>query len=244
MTPGQIAEGQRRSANFVPRKVQTSDSGKDEIPRIDERRGAGTGFFVTEDGVVLTAAHVIHDAQRIIVQTRKGSFPATVLTVDAANDVAVIKVGGSFSALPVLSSREVKLGANVFTMGFPNPDIQGLSPKLTKGDISGLAGLRDDPRHFQISVPIQPGNSGGPLVDSFGNVVGLIVNKLNDAAAAELTGTLPQTVNYAVKSHYVLGVLDAVPGASGKMKTPRASAESFDEIVQAVQAATVLVLVY
>lgn len=148
------------------------------------------------------------------------------------------------AGLPIRSSRDVKLGASVFTMGFPNPDIQGFNPKLTKGDISGLTGIQDDPRLFQISAPIQPGNSGGPLVDSAGNVVAVIVSKLDDATTARLTGSLPQSVNYAIKSHYVLGILDAVPGLSTRLKKPQVAEASFDLIVQSVQAATVQVLVY
>src|SRR5207249_8879954 len=127
---------------------------------------------------------------------------------DKSNDLAVLKVTDTasrtfgFSALALASkgSGEARLGQPVFTIGFPNPDVQGTEPKLTRGEISSLAGMRDDPRHFQISVPVQPGNSGGPLVDLNGNVVGVVSMRMGDLRALKLTGALPQNVNYAIKS--------------------------------------------
>src|SRR5207245_863278 len=104
---------------------------------------------------------------------------ATLVKPDPANDLAILKVTGPTSPLPLAPSRSVKLGQAVFTIGFPNPDWQGVQPKLTKGEISSLAGMRDDPRHFQISVATQPGNSGGPLVDERGNVVGIVAMQAN-----------------------------------------------------------------
>jgi S1-C subfamily serine protease len=79
----------------------------------------------------------------------------------AANDLALLKVSGRFPALPLQSSRGVELGETVFTVGFPNITLQGMEPKLTEAKISSLSGVQDDPRYFQISVAVQPGNSGG-----------------------------------------------------------------------------------
>src|SRR5207249_3907696 len=102
---------------------------------------------------------------------------------DAANDLAILKVEGKSRALPVAASRIVQLGEPVFTIGFPNVALQGFEPKLTRGEVSSLAGIQDDPRYFQISVPVQPGNSGGPLVDSRGNVVGIVGMRMDDIKA-------------------------------------------------------------
>ena len=93
---------------------------------------------------------------------------------DASRTFRVPGSGFRFSALALAAGSEARLGQPVFTIGFPNPDVQGTEPKLTRGEISSLAGMKDDPRHFQISVPVQPGNSGGPLVDLNGNVVGIV----------------------------------------------------------------------
>jgi S1-C subfamily serine protease len=105
----------------------------------------------------------------------------------------------------------VKLGGTVATVGFPDIGLQGFAPKLAKGEIASLAGAADDPRYFQISLPVQPGNSGGALVDARGNVVGIVAAKLNARAALNATGSLPENVNYAVKSSLLLSFLESVP---------------------------------
>jgi len=88
----------------------------------------------------------------------------------------------------------------VAAIGLPNIGLQGFAPKLAKGEIASLSGAQDDPRYFQISVPVQPGNSGGTLVDERGNVVGVVSAKLSARAALSTSGALPDNVNYEVKS--------------------------------------------
>ena len=117
------------------------------------------------------------------MKTKEGNLPAKVVKVDAANDLALLKAEGKFAALPVASSRAVKLGGTVATVGFPNIGLQGFAPKLAKGEIASLSGAADDARYFQISVPVPPGNSGGALVDERGNVVGVVSAKLSARAA-------------------------------------------------------------
>ena len=104
--------------------------------------------------------------------------------MDAANDLALLKADGQFRAVAGGSSRAVKLGGTVATVGFPNIGLQGFAPKLAKGEIASLSGAGDDARYFQISVPVQPGNSGGALVDERGNVVGVVSAKLDAAGGA------------------------------------------------------------
>lgn len=82
--------------------------------------------------------------------------------------------------------------------------MQGFAPKLSKGEIASISGMQDDPRYFQISAPVQPGNSGGALVDERGNVIGVVAAKLNAATAFSTTEALPENVNYAVKSSFLL----------------------------------------
>ena len=130
------------------------------------------------------------------------------------------------------------------TVGFPDPGLQGFSPKLAKGEIAALAGAADDARYFQISVPVQPGNSGGALVDERGNVVGIVSAKLDAATALAASGSLPENVNYAVKSSFLLSFLESVPDVSAKLKAPNTQEEKFEEVAKQAQAATVLVLVY
>jgi S1-C subfamily serine protease len=102
----------------------------------------------------------------------------------------------------------------------------GVSQKLTSGDVSSLSGLSDDPRLLQISAPVQSGNSGGPLLNMNGEVVGLISAKLSATQVLNKTGDLTQNVNYAVKARYVAGLLEDLspqptlqPGRFGKQPT-------------------------
>jgi serine protease Do len=135
-------------------------------------------------------------------------------------------------------------GVGVFTVGFPQTSVQGFLPKLTKGSINSLAGIKDDPRNFQISVPIQPGNSGGPLVNEYGNVVGVVVARLNAIKLLKETGSLPQNVNYAVKSSFANSFLESLLKVVGKLKEPHPRTKrKFSDAVKKVQAATVLILV-
>ena len=118
------------------------------------------------------------------------------------------------------------------------------APKLAKGEIASLSGAGDDPRYFQISVPVQPGNSGGALVDERGNVIGIVSAKLDAGAALAASGALPENVNYAVKSSLLLSFLESVPAISARLKAPNTEDEKFEEVVKSAQDAAVLVLVY
>ena len=140
------------------------------------------------------------------------------MKVDAANDLALLKAEGRFAALPAVASRGMRLGSTVATVGFPNVGLQGFAPKLARGEIAALSGAQDDARHFQISVPVQPGNSGGALVEERGNVVGVVSAKLSARAALAATGALPENVNYAVKSSFLLSFLESVPEVSARLE--------------------------
>ncbi len=165
------------------------------------------------------------------------------MRADSANDLALLKVVGSFRALPLASSRLVKLGEPVLTIGFPNPGVQGLEPKLTKGEISGLAGLRDDPRQFQVSVPVQPGNSGGPLVNAAGNVVGIVTSVLMEVRSQPTGQPQPQNVNYAVKSDLALAMMRSLPNVANRLKAPYGlDRPKAGDDSEATQAATALVI--
>ena len=146
--------------------------------------------------------------------------------------------------MPIAASRTVKLGGTVATVGFPNIGMQGFSPKLAKGEIASLSGAADDPRYFQISVPVQPGNSGGALVDARGNVVGIVAAKLDASVALATSGSLPENVNYAVKSSLLLSFLESVPDVASKLKEPVTVDRKFEDMVKSAQDAAVLVLVY
>ena len=112
--------------------------------------------------------------------------------------------------------------------------LQGFAPKVLVhghhwGNRYSEVELRpgDDPRYFQISVPVQPGNSGGALVNERGNVIGIVSAKLDAGAALAASGALPENVNYAVKSSFLLSFLESVPGVEAKLKAPNTADEKF-----------------
>lgn len=240
MTREQIAEAQRLAARFRPRK----ESGSDNFTSTDDPTASGTGFFISADGFLITNEHVVRNAAQVRLVTSAGLISAKVVRVDAANDLALLKAEGKFAALPVVASRSVRLGATVATVGFPNIGLQGFAPKLAKGEVAALSGAQDDVRYFQISVPVQPGNSGGALVDERGNVVGVVAAKLSMQAAFATSGALPENVNYAVKSSLVLSFLESVPEVSAKLKETNTKDRKFEDVVKSAEQAAVLVLVY
>jgi TPR repeat protein len=249
MSREEIIEAQRLSAAFVPR-TETHASSKSsgflgiQLNEMVHPRATGTAFFITEDGFLITSEHVISGAARVRLVTSAGLVDATVVNADAANDLALLKARGRFFPLPVATSRAVRQGNTVATVGFPNIGLQGFAPKLAKGEIAALSGVQDDARHFQISVPVQPGNSGGALVDERGNVIGVVSAKLSASAALAATGELPENVSYAIKSSFVLGFLESVPDASTKLKEPNSGERKFEDVVKSAEQAAALVLVY
>ena len=103
------------------------------------------------------------------------------------------------------------MGDKVFTIGYPAHWVMGQNPKYTEGVINALSGIRDDPKVFQISVQIQPGNSGGPLFNQSGEVIGITQASLDPQLATESIGALPQNVNYAIKSSYIKKLFPMLP---------------------------------
>jgi TPR repeat protein len=246
LTPKELTKAKRLAGEFKPfmtNSVSCSWSG-DQTFSLYPETGTATGFFVTEDGYLITNHHVVRDAGEIFLITATATIPAEVVKVDEANDLALLKATGNFSALPVIDSRRVRLGSPVVTVGFPGAPLMGFSPKYSRGDIAGLSGVFDEPVRFQISVPIQPGNSGGALLDGFGNVVGVVSQKIDLEKAYESNGALPENVNYAVKSRYLLRLLASVPEVSARLKSPRAKKMTVEEIAGAAEKASVLILVY
>ena len=209
----------------------------------DALSATGTGFFITDDGYLVTNDHVVRDAAKLKARTGDRTLDARLVKTSRTFDLAILKVAGNFKALPLDSERRMGLGDAVFTIGFPNLDVQGSAPKYTDGKISSLSGIEDDPSQYQISVPLQPGNSGGPLVSDSGAVVGIVRAKLNDMTSIARSGNVPQNVNYAVKAKYLRDLLETIPGVVNKLKPP-AKDSKINGGVKATEDAAVIVLVY
>lgn len=167
-------------------------------PALAEPSSSGTGFFVNADGWAVTNAHVLEGCTRAEVPN---VGEATNWIVDRTNDLAAVKVVGA-SAVGHLALRRAipRLGEEIAAFGFPLRSILSDSIKVTTGNINSLVGIDNDTRYLQISTPLQPGNSGGPVVDRTGAVVGVATAVLGTTFAAS-TGILPQNVNFAVRSN-------------------------------------------
>jgi serine protease Do len=176
---------------------------------------SGSGFVVAP-GLLLTNAHVVQNCRRILARNAAGrTARARLRTADPGRDLALLQVPKEFGPpLVFRNSPAVLRGESVVTYGFPLTGLLSSGPTLTTGSVSALTGLRDTPVHYTISAPVQPGNSGGPLLDAQGHVIGVVVAKLNAAQVARLTGgDIPQNVNFAIKGDEVLAFLRA-SGAS------------------------------
>ena len=205
---------------------------------------SGSGFSISSDGYLFTNYHLVNGSRKIVVHTSNSEGLAKVVKIDPANDLALLKVDGSFFAIPLGDARGVAVGDSVMTIGYPNIQVQGTAPKFTRGEVSSLSGFQDDSRLFQISVPIQPGNSGGPLIDDRGNVVGITNAQLSALEMINATGSIPQNVNYAVKISYAQLLLDSVPELASKL--PKLHKDKVDaaKIIDATQKATALIVVW
>jgi serine protease Do len=165
---------------------------------------SGTAFYVARN-VLLTASHVVSGCQRI------GLADGTrleLLASDSELDVAALSADAPASAwLSLDRAHAGRLGQTLHAAGYPYYNIAGTSLHLTAGNVSSLADVNDDPRFFSFSAPVQPGNSGGPLIDAEGAVVGVVVSRLSERYIAEATGTLPQNINYGLSGSELTGFL-------------------------------------
>lgn len=165
----------------------------------------GTAFFVSEHGYILTNAHVVSGCKQI--QTRDGRS-ATLVSTNEQIDLALLKTEGESPAVATFRTRPPRLGDSIIAFGYPLQGLLSSEGNLSTGTISATAGMGDDTRFLQISAPIQPGNSGSPLLDSSGNVVGVVEAKLDAVASLRVTGDIPQNVNFAIRGSEVIQFLE------------------------------------
>ncbi len=171
-------------------------------PRI---KGTGTAFVVNGQGNLVTNHHVVSKCDDVYVWSGKKLFPAIVIASDPGNDIAVVEA-------PDLSVRKIarfrndgpQLGEDIMVAGFPYATMLGGSLKTTFGNVSSVIGLENNASDLQISAPIQPGNSGGPIVDQSGAVVGVVTSSINNEYLLSGGGNIGQLMNFGVKSDVVV----------------------------------------
>jgi S1-C subfamily serine protease len=172
--------------------------------------GAGTGFAINAKGIALTNNHVVASCSSIEFTHGEMKGAATIVARDAVNDLALLKLDGKFTHLAAFrDGRGIRAGDNIVVVGFPLGGLLGSEPNVTTGGVTSLSGIANDSRFMQITAPVQAGDSGSPLLDMSGSIVGIVTSKLNVVAVAKITGDLPQNVNFAVKSSVIRTFLEA-----------------------------------
>lgn len=205
----------------------------------------GSGFFITPS-VVVTSNHVVRDASRIeIIYNNEIRLKGEVLACDEASDLALLKVSGLeylVHPLTLANSNTVRQGSRVYAVGFPLPDIMGVQAKLSEGIISSTTGLQGDLTMYQISTPVQPGNSGGPLLNDRAEVIGVVAGGLN-AINMLRQGILPQNVNYAVKINNLFNLANTCELDVRRSQAGGAETLSAADVMDIARQAVVLIVV-
>jgi S1-C subfamily serine protease len=202
-----------------PKPKEREEQAKSPKRKGEGPLGTGTGFLLGASKYIVTNHHVIEGANSIFVNFFMGEkIRSKVVGEDEKNDVAILLLSkrpkSAIGHIVLGDSNKVEMGQKVFTIGYPMSTVLGKKPKYSEGIINSTTGYYDDPGLFQITVPIQSGNSGGPLFDMAGQVIGVTTSTFSTVNAARMTGNLPQNLNFAVKSLYVRALLETVPGFS------------------------------
>jgi serine protease Do len=177
----------------------------------------GTGFVIA-NGYLLTCAHVIGEEKTATVTLAANRYIADVVKRDKLTDLALLKLQEPMpTSIAPLSFRApsipYNMGEDVFTIGYPLSRLLGDGARMTKGLLSATTGLRDDAKSVQVSAEVQPGNSGGPLLNQRGQIIGIVQQTVNPWRVAQASGgALPQNINFAEKNEPILGFLKDVDG--------------------------------
>lgn len=209
------------AAAAVPATPKKSNKSKrDPVGRL---AGSGTGFYVAPDGYLVTNAHVVEGCKRM---TLKSGDLLQVLDVQADQDLALLKGEAAGPVLSIRDGRGVRLAEDLLVAGFPLGGILSSGINVTVGTVSALLGIGDDENRFQFTAPVQPGNSGGPVLDMSGNVIGVVVSKLDAMSVQNEVGDIPQNVNFGV----ALPGLKSFLEANDVAYQPRASGAKIDKV--------------
>ncbi|MEZ8967371.1 S1C family serine protease [Vibrio breoganii] len=175
-------------------------TGKQQIAQT----GTGSGFLVAPN-TWLTNYHVIKDLEHLTVSYKGQNNTATVVAVDKVNDLALLQANSD--GLTPLTFSNAKIGEDIYVVGYPISQMLGDYARVTTGNVSSLYGLNGNPSNIQISAPIAPGNSGGPVVNKEFEVIGVVVSTANTVGMANRIGALPQGLNFAISPNIVEGFL-------------------------------------
>jgi S1-C subfamily serine protease len=184
-----------------------SGSSPQKPPRTVDK--TGTGFVISVNGHVVTNQHVV-DGCGDILSNLSGEAPVKLRLVssDETNDLALLEAPTPFKDVATIRNKPIHSGDSVIAIGYPYHGLLTSDFTVTTGIVSSLGGVLNDTRYLQISAAVQPGNSGGPLLDSGGEVVGMVAAKLNALKFARATGNIPENINFAIKTGMLRDFLD------------------------------------
>lgn len=179
-----------------------------ENPEKTYRVANGTGFFVSDDAYVITNQHVIDGCNEVQIHSNGEMASASLISQDRINDLALLRTKLEPESTFTLAPENPYLLQDVIAAGFPFGESVSSTIKVTKGVVSSLSGLGDNSGQIQIDAALQPGNSGGPIIDENGNVVGVAVAKLDLEKSIESFGVVPENVNFGIKLSNLKTFLD------------------------------------
>lgn len=207
---GIAAAGDFSVALAAPKPVAAA--APNAAPAKPEKTGnqTGTGFVVSTSGHLVTNQHVIDGCVGDIQGSLTGEAPVTlrVVSSDETNDLALLQAPGTFRDVAIIKDKAVRSGDSVVAIGYPFHGLLTSDFTVTTGIVSSLSGILNDTRFLQISAAVQPGNSGGPLLASSGEVVGVVAAKLNALKFVKATGNIPENINFAIKTGALRDFLD------------------------------------
>ncbi|WP_213740375.1 serine protease [Bradyrhizobium sp. dw_411] len=170
----------------------------------------GTGFVISNNGHIVTNQHVVDGCVGDIMGNLSGDAPVKLRLVssDETNDLALLQAPSPFKDVATIRDKAIRPGDSVTAIGYPFHGLLTSDLTVTTGIVSSLSGVLNDTRYLQISAAVQPGNSGGPLLDNAGQVVGMVAAKLNALKFAKATGNIPENINFAIKTGMLRDFLD------------------------------------
>ncbi len=203
----------------------------------------GTGFVIADGGYVLTCEHVVGKASEVEIWEGNGTkHEGKIVAIDKGNDLCLLKAEQlEVRPIPAAPPNSARAGETVYSLGYPlQQDLDNRSPVAGSGVIASLAGLKGDPRHLQVTLPVNPGNSGGPILDAYGRWIGVFSHKLGDLYNLQKTATVPQAINFAVKGSLAAPLFDS----ADELKLPMGAADErleLDEVAKRFSSSIVII---
>ena len=250
-----------RLAEENRQRQQQAQAKKEPTPKKQTpQSGIGSGFFVSKMGHVITNAHVVQNCSKVTIgDNANKQVPAEIINTDRSNDLALLKLSTLEMAsaesksliqklgivvVPLatnglLRNEDVRLGEKVLVAGYPFGDVFSNTIKVTSGIVSATRGAGDDSGQFQLDAAVQPGNSGGPIYDSGGNIVGVVISQLDKRMMEKAIGSMPENMNFGIKASTVRQFLTS-SGLPSK-KSERTEEKSTEQLAKIAQSQALMV---